>query len=159
MDQCMWNSETARWVIAQLSKGKSDAEIAAERNCDVESISRQIDLLVLHHHRVGETHKQIAKKLHVSPARVHRVVANHHIEKGEITMDDLVQYYSLNPAPQKSDDSQKILALCAEIRDMLAATNLSLGPDLDQRMVRAGSVAISDAAKRVVARAEQLSSE
>lgn len=157
MEQRAWDLGTIRMVITHLSKGKSEAEIAAELKCSVELISHQIDLLILRHHKSDDSNKHIAKMLHISPARVHRVIANHHIEKGEITMDDLLQYSSLNPVQQKSDDSQKIIALCTEIRDMLTATNLSLGPDLDQRMVHANSTAISNTAKKVLERMGELS--
>lgn len=156
MEQRIWDLGTIRTVITYLSKGKSETEIAAELKCSAESISHQIDLLILRHHKSDDPNKHIAKKLHISPDRIHRVVANYHIEKGEITIDDLLQYSSRNPIQQKSDDTQKILALCTEIRDMLTATNLSMGPDLDRRMARASSAAISVAAEAALEHIREL---
>lgn len=160
-----WTNPELGLLIRRLREGKSEKEIAVELNRTQSGVTCKIDQLIRIYHDAGYSSQLIIDMLHLNPNRVSVVVINYRLKKNEINMNDLFpvtrpSVEEVLPTPTSQPDEKplsqtegrQILAMCTEIRDLLVAMNVSLGPDLDMRMTRANSTAISDAAKKVLER-------
>ena len=177
MDQPITDRRGARWtnpeielLIRRLREGKSEKEIALEFHRRQNGITCKIDQLIRTYHDAGYSSGLIIDMLHLNPNHVSAVVINYQLKKNEINMNDIfpvacpttsssvIEATPPTTAPTSQPDEKplsqtegrQILTMCTEIRDMLTAMNISMGRELDQRMVRANSAAISGAAKKVL---------